>query len=82
MTETIDAIGEIDAVVADVVQTDPGEIDDDTVFGEDVAMESLDYVEIAELVEFELGVTVTDEDLEEIESVGDLKRTVDRRLSE
>lgn len=66
----------VDEIVADVLRIDDSEFDDETVFGEDVPAESLDYVEIAETIEFELGVEVPDEDLQDIETVGDVKTYV------
>lgn len=66
----------VDEIVADVLRIDDSEFDDETVFGEDVPAESLDYVEIAETIEFELGVEVPDEDLQDIETVGDVKAYV------
>lgn len=66
----------IDAIVADVLRVDESDFDDDTVFGEDVEASSLDYVEIAETIDFELGVEIPDEALEEIDTVGDVKAYV------
>lgn len=82
MTETATERSEVTEIIADVLQIDPEELDDGTVFGEDVPMESLDYVEIAEMIEFEIGVTIPDEALESIETVGDVRSFVDDRLSE
>lgn len=66
----------VDRIIADVLRVDASEFDDETVFGEDIPVESLDYVEIAETIEFELGVEVPDEDLEDIKTVGDVKAYV------
>lgn len=74
--EQTDIDQEIDRIVADVLRIDQDDFDDGTVFGEDVPAESLDYVEIAETVEFELGVEIPDEDLEAIETVGEVKSYV------
>lgn len=69
----------VDEIVADVLQIDVEEFDDDTDLQDDVDAESLDYVEIAETIEFDVGVEIPDEDLEEIDTVGGLKRYVDER---
>lgn len=74
--ERTDTTAEVDRIVADVLRVDPGRLDAETTFGEDVPAESLDYVEIAETIEFELGVEVPDEDLAGFETVGDVRRYV------
>ncbi|MFT4880695.1 MAG: acyl carrier protein [Salinirussus sp.] len=66
----------VDAIIADVLAIDEGSFSDDDVFGTDLRTESLDYVEIAETIEFELGVAVPDEELERIETVDHLKTYV------
>jgi len=66
----------VEGIVADVLRVDAADLDDGTVLGEDVPAESLDYFEIAETVEAELGVAIPDEDLEAIETVGDLESYV------
>jgi acyl carrier protein len=72
-----DGISErVEGIVADVLRVDAADLDDGTVLGEDVPAESLDYFEIAETVEAELGVAIPDEDLEAIETVGDLESYV------
>ena len=69
----------VDRIVADVLRVSEDELDDDSTFGEDVEAESLDYVEIAETVAFELDVEIPDEDLQEFETVGDVKSYVEAR---
>jgi acyl carrier protein len=62
----------VEQIVADVLRVDAADLDGGTVLGEDVPAESLDYFEIAETVEADLGVAIPDADLEEIDTVGDL----------
>jgi len=69
----------VDRIVADVLRVSEDEFDDDSTFGEDVEAESLDYVEIAETIAFELDVEIPDEDLQEFETVGDVKSYVEAR---
>jgi acyl carrier protein len=69
----------VDRIVADVLRVSEDELDDDSTFGEDVEAESLDYVEIAETIAFELDVEIPDEDLQEFETVGDVKSYVEAR---
>lgn len=73
MTSSAEAVDEI---VADVLRVDVDEFDDESAFGSDIPAESLDVIEIAETVEFDLGVAVPDDALAEIETVGDLKAYV------
>lgn len=70
----------IDGIVADALLVDESDFDDDTTFDDDgLAAESLDIVEMAELVEDELGVHIPDEDLEELTTVGAVKSYVAER---
>jgi acyl carrier protein len=71
-----DTTDEVDRIIADVLRVDQDALGADTVFGEDVRAESLDYVEIAQTIEFELEVKVPDDDLQEFETVGDVRRYV------
>lgn len=50
-------------------------------FTEDLGADSLDAVEIVMEVEARLGVTVPDEDMGNLETVGDLVRYVEGQLS-
>ena len=69
----------VDRIVADVLRVSEDEFDDDSTFRKDVEAESLDYVEIAETIAFELDVEIPDEDLQEFETVGDVKSYVEAR---
>lgn len=78
MSQT-DNAATVDRIVADVLRIDEGAFDDNSTFGEDIEAESLDYVEIAETIAFELDVEIPDEDLQEFETVGDVKSYVEAR---
>lgn len=78
MSQT-DTAATIDRIVADVLRVNEDEFDDDSTFGEDVEAGSLDYVEIAETIAFELDVEIPDEDLQGFETVGDVKSYVEAR---
>lgn len=70
----------IDRIVEDALLVDRSEFDDDTTFDNDgLAAESLDIVEMAELVDDELGVHIPDEDLEDLTTVGEVKSYVGER---
>lgn len=73
--------GEIDEaveeIVADRLRVDRSAFDDGTPFaGETLDADSLDMVETAEAVDANLDVYVPDEDLADLETVGDLKAYV------
>lgn len=58
--------------VEDVFAMDEDEYDDSTSFGPDgLDVDSLQVVEMVETLEYELDVQISDDDLEEIETVGD-----------
>ncbi|MDY6818178.1 MAG: acyl carrier protein [Halobacteriales archaeon] len=64
----------VEEIIADRLRVDRSEFDDETSFtGETLDADSLDVVEAAEAIDANLGVHIPDEDLEELETVGDLK---------
>lgn len=72
---------QIDTIIADRLRVETDSFDDSTTLkGETLDAESLDVVELAEVIEEELGVHIPDEDLADIESVGDLKEYVKERV--
>lgn len=67
----------VEGIVADRLGVDRSEFDDETSFtGETLDADSLDMVETAEAVDANLDVYVPDEELAEVETVGDLKAYV------
>lgn len=74
----MEKLSEVDELVDDIVEStflvNKSEFDDTTEFGPDgIEAESLDIVEMAEVVEDTFGVHIPDEDLEDVETVGDVK---------
>ncbi|MFB6223870.1 MAG: acyl carrier protein [Haloarcula sp.] len=68
---------EIDNIVADRCGVEQEAFDDSTRFDGDILdADSLDIVEIAEAIDANLGVYIPDEDLEEIQTVADVKNYV------
>ncbi|ADB62959.1 MULTISPECIES: acyl carrier protein [Haloterrigena] len=81
MVDTTDIDAQIETIIADRLRVDPDSFDDSTAFeGETLNVESLDIVELAEAIEAELGVYIPDEDLADLERVGDLKEYVRERI--
>lgn len=69
----------VDEIVAERLGLAESDFDDETRFEEDVDAESLDLVELAEAVEATVGVHVPDEDLADLETVGEFKAYVAER---
>ena len=67
------------ALVAETMDLDPDTLDDDTTF-ESLEADSLDRIEMVTAMEDEFGVTVDDDDLEAIETIGDAVDAVVRVL--
>ncbi|WP_323191384.1 phosphopantetheine-binding protein [Halostella sp. PRR32] len=80
MSDTLDVSSSVETIVTDRLRVDSDAFDDGTRFeGEALDAESLDMVEIAEAIEADIGVHIPDEDLEDLETVGDLVTYVDER---
>lgn len=80
MSDSQNVADRVEGIVADRLRVDAAAFDGTTRFdGATLDAESLDMVEIAEAVEAELGVHVPDEDLEALETVGELTRYVRER---
>ena len=80
MTVTENVSVRVEEIVADRLRVDSDAFDDGTPFdGEALDADSLDLVEIAEAIEAEVDVHVPDEDLEDLETVGDLTAYVAER---
>jgi len=80
MTATEGVPDRVEGIVADRLRVDSDAFDDETSFeGDTLDADSLDLVEIAEAIEAEVGVHVPDDDLEGIETVGDLTTYVAER---
>lgn len=68
---------EIDDIIADRCGAEHEAFDDSTRFDGDVLdADSLDVVEIAEAIDASLGVYIPDTDLEDLETVAELKNYV------
>ncbi|MDO4960744.1 MAG: acyl carrier protein [Eubacteriales bacterium] len=59
------------AIIAEQLSVDPEDITMDTSFADDLGTDSLDLVEVVVALEDELGITVEDDELAEIQTVGD-----------
>jgi acyl carrier protein len=72
----------IEEAIATALRVDQAELTDETVFGpEGLDVDSLSVLEMAETIDVELGVTIPDADLEDLETVGDVKTYVADELA-
>lgn len=77
MTETTSADECIDNSIQEILGFSPDEYDDSTSFGPDgLDVDSLQVVEMVETIEHELDIQIPDDELEDIETVGDTKEVV------
>lgn len=77
MAESENIDEEIDAIIATSLRVDEDDFGDDTSFGpEGLNAESLDIVEMAEALDVNLGIAIPDDELNNLETVGDVKEYV------
>ncbi len=74
-----------DTSVEEVIDTatgiDSSEYDDDTPLGsEGLDLDSIAVIEVVEIIEMEHDISIPDEELEELDTVGDLKELVQQKL--
>lgn len=77
-----DIESDVEEIIATRLRVDQGEFDDATSFGSDgLNADSLDIVEMAEALDENLGVHIPDDDLEDLETVGDVKEYVQTEMT-
>jgi acyl carrier protein len=63
---------------AEVLELDPADITADSRFADDLDADSIDLIEVVNSAERSLGVTIGEEELYDLESVGQLVEVIDR----
>lgn len=77
MSNTAEIEGQVEGIIAERLRVETDAFNDSTEFeGEALDAESLDLVELAEAIEADLGIHIPDDDLAEIDTVGDLNKYV------
>ena len=66
-------------IISEKLGVDTEQISPDLAFRDDLGVDSLDFCEVVWEVEKRFKLTIADEDLEQIHTVGDLVELVDQR---
>ncbi len=72
----------LQAIIADVLNVDPDEITTETTFTDDLGADSLDLYQILMGIEEEYGVTVPQEDTENIKTVAEALELIKKATGE
>ena len=67
-------------IIAEELGVDPSEIKEDARFIEDLGADSIGLMELVMKLEEEFGVTIPDEDIEKIQTVGDAIKYIQEKL--
>ena len=76
----MDVFEKVKSVIVEKLDAEPEKISPDTRFIEDLGADSLDIVELIMGLEDEFGLEITDEEAEQIRTVGDAVEFIKARL--
>jgi len=77
-----DISDKIKAIICDQLMVDPEEVTDESSFVEDLGADSLDTVELIMEFEDEFGIEISDEQAEQISTVGEATAYLEKLLAE
>jgi len=72
----------IKAIICDQLMVDPEEVNDESSFVEDLGADSLDTVELIMEFEDEFGIEISDEQAEQISTVGEAVSYLEKLLAD
>lgn len=71
---------EVEDILTDNFGIAPEDYDDNTELGsKGLDLDSLGAIELVELIDMKLDISITDEELEETETIGDLKNLIEQK---
>ena len=76
-----DTFKQVKKIVVDLLGVDPDKVTPDARFREDLEADSLDLVELIMEFEEKFGETVSDEDAQKLQTVGQVVEYVEQRMS-
>ena len=77
-----DISDKIKAIICDQLMVDPAEVNDESSFVEDLGADSLDTVELIMEFEDEFGIEISDEQAEQISTVGEAIAYLEKLLAD
>jgi acyl carrier protein len=78
----MDVYAKVKDIVVELLEVDPEEVTPDANFRDTLEADSLDLVELLMAFEDEFGATIPDEDVKQINTVGDAVAYIEKRMQE
>jgi len=78
----MDVYAKVKDIVVELLEVDPDEVTRDASFRDTLEADSLDLVELLMAFEDEFGATIPDEDVKQINTVGDAVDYIAKRVQE
>lgn len=75
-----DVYEKVKAIIVEQLQVDESEVTPEAHFIDDLGADSLDTVELVMALEEELGIEISDEDAEKLQTVGDVVSYIEENL--
>mgnify|MGYP001029058579 CR=1 FL=1 len=78
----MDVYAKVQEIIVELLEVEPDEVTRDASFREDLEADSLDLVELLMAFEDEFGSPIPDEDVKQINTVGDAVTYIEKRMEE